>query len=302
MTILVTGASGLIGSHLCEELVKEQHDIVALARLVSPLLESILREHPERITFAVCDIRDIHEVERLIGILRPETVFHLAACCLPYHDDAAFINTNVRGTANLVLALRQNEASELMFASSLSVYSTPPEYLPVNEHHPTQSNRVYGKSKLAGEHMCDCLSNAMRVVSLRFAGTFGVGDMTRVAGLFAEAALSDKPLQVQGDGHQSSDFIYVDDAVQGILLAWEKEATGVYNIGSGRPTTIKELAQTIIRIAESKSKVELSGSTHMPFRFIADITKARASLGYQPMSLEKGLEKYVERLRALEHR
>ena len=297
MTILVTGASGLIGSHLCETLVEGHYDIIAVARSTNPLLESVKRKHPKRIKVIPCDIQDRYEVTALIDLLRPETVFHLAACCLPHHTDTDFIDTNIGGTVNLVSALQRNKTNEFIYASSMSVYSTPPDYLSVDEHHPTQPDGVYGKSKLTGEYLCDYLSKTTHVAVLRFASVFGVGDTSRVAGLFAEAALSDKPLRIQGDGTQSSDFIYVDDAVQGIMLAWKGKATGVYNIGSGQLTTIKVLARAVIQATGSKSKIELSGSTHRPFRFVSDVAKARDELHFAPGSLQDGLNKYMGMLR-----
>jgi len=112
-----------------------------------------------------------------------------------------------------------------------------------------------------------------------------------------KAAVTGEPLLVQGDGEQSSDFIYVDDAVQGLITAWRNRTgdTGTFNIGSGYPTKIIDLAKYIISVTESKSDIVLSGESNRPFPFWLDVTKARQELGYSPRSLLDSLEKYRER-------
>jgi UDP-glucose 4-epimerase len=208
-----------------------------------------------------------------------------------------YIDTNIRGTTNLVNAILRSGVEKFIYASSMSVYSSPPLYLPIDEDHPTRLNTMYGASKLVGEWLCRCLSDRMCSIILRFVSVYGVGDTVRVAGLFMQAALSGKPLLVQGDGTQSSDFIYVDDAVQGLLCARARGATGAYNIGSGRETSIKDLARTVIQVTDSKSCIEFSGKTNKPYRFVSDVSRAKRELGYSPeYSLVEGLRKYKEEM------
>ena len=298
MTILITGASGLIGSHLCAELAKTEQGIIALSRSTSPLLKETLECYPANITYASCDLSNKRATENIILEQKPETIFHIAACCQPYHIATNFIESNIIGTANLLDTLtRAKTVKNLIYASTMSIYTTPPRYLPVDESHPAEPSSIYGKTKLAGEYMCNCLPDT-RVAILRFASVFGVGDTARVAGLFMTAALSGKPLIVQGDGSQSSDFIYVDDAIQGILKTWKKNASGVYNIGSGQEITIGNFALEVIRATCSASKVKMVGVAPKPFRFVSNISKARTELGYQPGLLSEGLKKYMEALRA----
>lgn len=297
MTILITGASGLIGSHLCQKLAKN-HDIVALARSANPLLESVAAENTSRIKIDSCDIRNTQEVEALVKQVKPTTIFHLAACCHPSHKPNDFVDTNIRGTSNVLNATKDAKVREFVFASSMSVYSEPPQYLPVDENHPTQPTKMYGRSKIIGEWLCNGYRDFVRVIILRYASVFGVGDRERVIRLFTDAALSEEPLLVQGDGGQSSDFIYVGDAVEGTILAWQNGTAGqVYNIGSGRETSIYDLARTIIASAMSGSVIKTVGESNRSFRFVSDITKAQRDLGYQPRALEDGLKRYVEELR-----
>lgn len=274
MIILVTGASGLIGSRLCQRLTLEGHQVAGL-------------------THTKCDICDYDTVYRAIELYRPDTVFHFAAH-LPSTPNPEFIKVNVLGTVNLLDACYRNQVKDFVYASSMSVYSAPPEYLPVDENHPVECADLYGKTKQIGELLCQCYENAMHVPIIRFSSVFGPGDNSRVAYHFMKSSLSGEPIRVDGDGSASSDFIYVDDAVEGALLAWKHGKSGeIYNIGSGKETTILELANLTAGLADPRVDVVLSGrGATRPFRFVADIGKARRELRYEPSLLEDRLKKY----------
>ena len=137
-------------------------------------------------------------------------------------------------------------------------------------------------------------------MAIRFSSVFGVGDNSRVAYHFMRNALSGQAIHVDGDGSQSSDFLYVDDAVQGAILALEKGESGeVYNIGSGQETSVLALANLIAGLVEPRVEVKLSGRlATRPFRFVADISKARRELGFSPSGIEDGLERYIDEVRS----
>ncbi len=294
MKVLVTGAAGLIGSHLCRRLVSDGHHVIGLVHNTgSPMLSSIDSSNLE---LRKCDIRDAQAVDKIIRGGDVRTVFHLAAH-LPHTANPDFIGVNIRGTINLREACRNNGVTEFIFASSMSVYSAPPMYLPVDEKHPVVPTDEYGASKLTGELLCTPRSKGIpRVIVLRYASVFGNGDNSRAAFNFMAAALSGRPISVDGDGSQSSDFIYVDDAVEGTMLAWEKGVSGeVYNIGSGQEISILEMATLISGLPNPATGVEMSGKpATRSFRFVADIRKARRELGYEPKPLIQGLQSYWE--------
>jgi len=290
MTILVTGASGLIGSHLCKKLAEDGVDVIALTHETENL---VLKSIPQSdIELAACDIRAYSNLSSVFRYYRPETVFHLAAH-LPCTTNPDFIKVNVIGTSNLLDICYRTGVKNFIYASSMSVYSTPPMQLPVDEDHPTRPADNYGRTKLVGELLCECYSKVMKTVAIRFSGVFGVGNF-RVVYQFMRAALSGKAIQVDGDGSQSSDFIHVEDAVRGAILALEKGKSGeVYNIGSGQETSILELANMVAGLVGPHRKIKPSGKlANRPFRFAADIDKARRELGYMPDSLIEGLRKY----------
>lgn len=282
MTILITGATGLLGSHLYKR----------LAGVESASTDIIGLTHKE------CDIRDGSAVYRAIAHYQPDTVFHFAAH-LPSTPDPDFVKVNVIGTSNLLDACCQNRVENFIYASSMSVYSTPPVRLPVDERQLTNPDDLYGITKLVGERLCQEYSHRMRTIIIRFFGMFGYGN-SRVVYHFIQSALSGQPILVDGDGSQSSDFSYVDNATQGAILALEKGKSGrVYNIGSGQETSVMELANMIAGMVEPRVEVKLSGRpATRPFRFVADISKARKELGYCPGDLLDGIKKYREVLDA----
>lgn len=295
MTALVTGASGLIGSHLCKKLAENGAWVIGLThKTENPILASINRHNFKAVS---CDIRDYSALDWVFSTFPIDAVFHFAAH-LPNIDNPDFIKANVLGTSDLLDICHRRGVKNFVYASSMSVYSTPPVRLPVDEGHPTRPDDTYGQTKLIGELLCECCSRALRTVVIRFSGVFGVGN-TRVVYRFMQSALSGQAIQVDGDGSQSSDFIYVDDAVEGALLALEHGKSGeIFNIGSGRETSISELANMIAGLVDHPAETALSGRpATRPFRFVADISKAKKELGYSPNALVDGLKKYRDVLK-----
>jgi len=242
-------------------------------------------------------LTDYKDISTIFGLYKPDTVLHFAAH-LPSTINPDFIKVNVIGTSNLLDICYSKGVKNFFYASSMSVYSTPPIRLSVDEEHPTRPDNNYGRTKLIGELLCKCYSKVMRTIVIRFSSVFGLGDNSRVAYHFMQSALSGRAIHVDGDGSQSSDFIYVDDAVEGAILAMERGKSGdVYNIGSGQETSVLRLANLIAGLVEPKVEVKLSGKlATRPFRFVADIGKARKELGYSPSDLVDGLNKYREEI------
>ncbi len=298
MNILVTGATGFIGSHLCRELVQRGHYVLALSYSGrTGNVESLLPHQGFRLEMG--NILDVEMIKDVIKKNRIKSVLHLAAQ-LPDDNSIgnvfSYFDVNARGTLNILNAACHNDVERFIYASTMSVYAEPPEYLPVDESHPVQPSTAYGVSKLAGELYCHLYSKAMNVVVLRYAGGYGRGERKSDAvPTFINQALHNKPITIYGDGAQTSDFLYIGDAVQGTLLAWEKNKPGVYNIGSGEEISVRELAKRIIGLTKSKSRVVLAGQgSERPFRFVLDITKAQKVLGYSPRSLSEGLSIYLK--------
>jgi len=297
MTIMVTGASGLVGSQLCKRLVEEGYPVVGMVHnVINPLLPLLCNETDFKM--CVWDIRNYEDVDRMIERAEIDTIFHTAAH-LPYTQEKDLFGVNVAGTANILRASIRYGVKEIIYTSTMSVYTTPPEYLPVDEIHPTYSDNAYGKTKAAGElgHVLAARDNGMKIIILRYAGIYGRGaEKNRVIEQFIHNALLGNNLIVNGNGQHSSDFVYIDDIIQGTILAWKNGGgQDIYNIGSGRDIKLRILAELIIYLVKSQSRIIINGNSNVTrnFRFYLDISKI-SELGYRPHSLEEGLRKYIQ--------
>lgn len=300
MNLLVTGATGFIGSHLCKELIRRGHQVFALSHSGrTDNIKSLMGL--KEFHLKTGDIEDADMMNTLIKSNRIKVIFHMAAQ-LPGegNTDSPFscFDINARGTLNVINAASHNNVDRLIYASTMSVYSEPPQYLPVDESHPVQPSTLYGVAKLTGELCCNPYSKAINITVLRYSGAYGRGEReSNAVRTFINQALNNRPITIWGDGTQTSDYVYIKDVVQGTLLAWENSKSGVYNIGSGEETSVRALAERIIEITGSKSEIVLTDKeTDRPFRFFLDIAKSKKDLGYSPRSLAEGLSTYLKEL------
>jgi len=207
---------------------------------------------------------------------------------------------NTLGTINLLKAVLEQNVKKLIFASSSSVYGEP-RYLPLDEKHPTNPVSPYGVSKLCAEKYCRLYHKlySKNIVILRYFTVYGPRQRPDMAiHKFAKLIVQGKPPIIYGDGLQSRDFTYVDDIVNGTILASENDdATGqIFNLASGSKITVNKLVKLLIRLLEKgeikpiHTETQLGDVSHTH----ADITKAKSVLGYQPkMSLSQGLKTFV---------
>ena len=225
MNILVTGATGFIGSHLCRELLNKGYHVYALSHSGrTDKVQSLLPENEFHLLTG--DILDADMIRNLINDNNIEVAFHLAAR-LPDGDSdddlLPFLDTNIKGTLNILQAACECAVNCIVYVSTMSVYSEPPHYLPVDEDHPTCPSSAYGVTKLAGELLCNLYSKAMSVIVLRYAGVYGQHQYKHDAvATFIDRALHNNPITIHGNGKQTSDFVYIDDVVQSTLLAWRR--------------------------------------------------------------------------------
>ncbi len=297
MNLLVTGATGFIGSHLCRELLRQGHSVFGLTHSGNTQnITSILPEKDFRLITG--DIQDTASMQSIIRDNHIEVIFHLAAQ-LPEKNDGAtpffYYDVNARGTLNLLAAAAPPTPPRCLEASTRSVDAEPPEYLPVDEAHPTQPHSLYGVTKFAGELLCNTYADRIKITILRYAGAYGPGQRTSDAVYrFIKQARGSQPITIYGDGNQTSDYVYIDDVIQGTASVLAKNLSGVYNIGSGEETSVKALAERILEITGSKSKITFSKTeTVRPFRFYLDITRAQKDLGYRARPLAEGLRAYL---------
>ncbi len=294
MKVLVTGVTGLIGRALVPELRAAGHDVVGLARRPRPDVDL-----PVPVAFG--DVTDPDLGSRLPPV---DVVVHLAGLAdagASWQDPARYLAVNAGGTLNLLFFARKVGA-RFIFASSQRVYR-PGRRLA--ETAPIEPRDPYGYSKWVGEVWCQMFARlfGVRTTVVRFFSVYGPGQtwssgQSGVLTIFLERALRGEPLEVRAPSRR--DFTFVADAAAGLRrVAEQAVAPGrVYNIATGRGTSLLAAARLIRRLTSSRSPV-VARFTGPEESFVADIGRARRELGYEPRyTLKEGLCAYVAWLRA----
>jgi UDP-glucose 4-epimerase len=303
--VLVTGGAGFIGSHMVDRLVNDGYDIRVIDDLSAGRLDNI-RGHLSagRVDFVKGDIRDVSLVRKSVDGV--DVVVHFAALTsVPFsvaHPDLVF-DVNLVGTLNLIRACVQGGVGRFVFVSSCAVCGDP-EVLPVREEHRPNPISPYAESKLLAERYCLGFQDRqlLRSVVLRFFNVYGprqgMNDYSGVITRFIDRVRQKEPLVIYGDGSQTRDFVNVHDVVEAILASMKSsDSEGeVFNVGSGKPTSINELAKTILELAgvdlEIRYEKPRAGDIKDSY---ADISKAKKFLGYEPkISLRDGLRVLLE--------
>ena len=204
---------------------------------------------------------------------------------------------NATGTLNVLKAAVDSGVRKVINASSSSVYGKV-SYLPFDEDHPNVPISPYGASKLVAEHYCRVFSELhdLETVSLRYFTVFGPRMRPDLAiNIFTGKALNNEPIEIFGDGEKTRDFTFIDNIIDANLRAIER-GSSVYNIGGGERVSINDLAEKIVAIVGSESKIIYSESVKGDAEHTwSDVSKARRELGYEPgIGLDEGLERYVE--------
>jgi nucleoside-diphosphate-sugar epimerase len=299
--VLVTGGGGFIGSHLVERLLRDGNQV--------RVLDNFATGHRANLSEVDTEIEliegDIQSYERVHNAVRGcEVVFHLAA--LPsvprsIQDPLTSTATNVTGTLNVLLAARDEAVRRVVFASSSSVYGPQSEY-PQREDVAARPISPYAVSKLAAEGYCRAFTQVygLETVAVRYFNVFGPRQDPRsqyaaVIPKFITSALTGEAPVIYGDGEQSRDFTYIDNTVDGTLLA--STAKGVagetFNLACGEETTLNQLVRHIGEI--SGKPVEATYAEGKPGdlrRSLADISRAREALRYEPaIDVRAGLER-----------
>jgi nucleoside-diphosphate-sugar epimerase len=301
MRYLVTGGAGFIGSNTVDELVKRGHSVVVLDDLSSGKEEN-LADVRSKITFVKGSITDLEVVQKAIH--QAEYVIHLAArTSVPrsVKDPLETNRINVEGTLNVLLAARDNKVKRVVFAASSSAYGETPT-LPKTESMQPHPISPYGVSKYVGELYAQTFGYCygLETVSLRYFNIFGPrqdpdSPYSGVLSRFATAFLEEQQPVVFGDGEQTRDFTYIENAVQGNLLACEapNAAGAVFNIGTGARVSLNHTLECLRRISGKKLPAKYEPSREGDIRDSqADISKAREILGYDPaVMFEEGLER-----------
>jgi len=302
MRILVTGGAGFIGSHLCERLVREGHDVLCLDNFFTGSKANVAHLLDER-RFEL--IR--HDVTEPI-LLEVDQIYNLACPASPVHyqyNPIKTIKTNVMGTLHM-LGLAKRIKARILQASTSEVYGDPHEH-PQTERYwghvnPIGIRSCYDEGKRVAETlMMDYhRQGGVDVAIVRIFNTYGprmAENDGRVVSNFVVQALRGEDLTLYGDGSQTRSFCYVDDLVDGLVrMMGAGRLTGPVNLGNPVEKTIREFAERIIALTGSRSRiVEKPLPPDDPRQRQPDITLAREKLGWAPtVDLEAGLRRTVE--------
>ncbi len=312
MRVFITGGAGFLGSHLAEGFLNRGDEVTVMDMSPSLKVEHLLAN--PRFQYVRDSVFNTDMLETLI--MKSDLVYHLAAVVGVEHyvaDPYEVLNVNINGTQN-VLKLCHRYSKKMVMASTSEVYGRNTK-VPWKEDDDRVlgSTRIdrwcYSTSKAAAEHFCFAYRKlGLPVVIVRYFNAYGPRldkiDVGRVLTIFMGQLLRNEPLTVIGDGMQTRCFTYVDDVIRATMAAGlVPEAAGdVFNIGTDRETTIKELAETMIKITGAKSKIQYTpqekiyGVSYEDIpRRVPDNTKMRTILKVKPeVSLEDGLRKTIE--------
>ncbi len=305
--VLITGGAGLVGSHLADELVK-----AGAAEIV--VLDNFVRGRRDNLTWASArgpvtlvdgDIRDRVLVDDLMqGI---DVVFHQAAIRITQcaEEPRLALEVLVDGTFNVVEAAANAGVRKVVAASTASVYGLAEQFPTAEAHHPYNNRTLYGAAKAFGEGLLRSFhdTRGLQYVALRYFNVCGprmdvFGAYTEIFIRWMERIAAGQPPLIFGDGCQTIDFVNVVDVARAnVLAAVAAVSDEVFNIGSGEETSLKALADLVLKAMGSTLRPE-----HVPERKVnpvprrlADIGKARVMLGFEPtVGLEAGIRQLVD--------
>ncbi|MDB3866829.1 SDR family oxidoreductase [Acidimicrobiia bacterium] len=304
MNIVLTGGSGFIGSHLSKELLKNgENKLIVVDNLLTGNLDNIqdLLDH-ENATFIKHDVQDHIEIDEKV-----DYIFHLASAASPVAYTENPVNTLKAGSLGTIntLGLARKHGAEYFLASTSEVYGDP-LITPQNEEYwgnvnPNGERSMYDEAKRFAEAATATYARSYDIKTkiIRIFNTYGpnmqLNDGRVVTNLIVQA-LNDEDLTIYGDGSQTRSFSYVSDTVAGIIAMMESNHYEVFNIGNPYEMTVKELAEIILKLTNSKSEIIYKPLPNDdPQQRRPDISKAKEKLNWEPkVGLETGLNTTIE--------
>ncbi len=305
--VLVTGAGGFIGSHLTDALLEKGAEVTALVHYNSQHRYGWIEESPRRndknLSLVLGDIRDGNAMRKLVD--GHAVIFHLAALIgIPYSYTApeAYVETNIKGTLNVLQAGLETKAERIVHTSTSEVYGTA-QYIPMNEEHPLQAQSPYSASKIGADKLVESYFRSFELpaVTVRPFNTYGPRQSARaVIPTIISQALQGKEVRL-GSLDPVRDMTFIEDTVRGFIAAGESEALigETINLGTGRGVSIQELVETISELMNQEITVLCEKERSRPaksevMRLLSCTTKAKKLMNWESqIDLKEGLAKTV---------
>ena len=307
--VLVTGATGLLGSWLVDALLEREALVVCLVRDLVPMSRFALEGLQDRVIVAFGDVRDQATLERVLGEREIRTVFHLAAqtiVTIANRNPVSTFETNVAGTWALLEACRRSPlVSEIVVASSDKAYGDQ-EVLPYSEDTPLQGRHPYDASKSCADLVAQSYATTwgLPVTVTRCGNFYGGGDLNfnRVVPGTIRDVLAGRPPVIRSDGSYVRDYLYVEDGAAAYLtvaeaLAADRGLAGrAFNFSLEEPLTVLEMVERILAVMGSDLRPEIRNEVSNEIRAqYLDSSRARTELGWRPIvGLDEGLRRTVE--------
>lgn len=304
---LITGGAGLIGSHIADLLVDEGvAEIVVLDNFVRGRRENLAAAAARgKVTIVEGDIADrrlLAELMRGIDVLFHQAAIRITQCA---EEPRLAVDVLVNGTFNVLEAAVQAGVPRVVAASSASVYGLADTFPTIEAHHPYHNRTLYGAAKAFNEGLLRSFNDmyGLSYVALRYFNVYGPrmdvhGAYTEVLIRWMERLAAGKPPLIFGDGQQTMDFVYVEDIARANVLAAKSDANDeVFNVASGRETSLRELAETLMSVMGVRQEIEFGPARKVNpvSRRLADTSAAQRRLGFSAqVTLEEGLRRLVE--------
>jgi len=300
MKILVTGGAGFVGSHLVDRLIKEKHKVFVIDNLSSGRKENLNK----KAKFYKQDICDT-DISKIFKKEKPEVIFHYAAhinARESVRDSIFDAKINILGSLNVLENCRRSNIKKIFFASSGGEIYGAADKIPTPEDYFSQPISPYGAGKLAVEKYIDSYHRLFDLpyAILRYGNIYGprqnpYGEAGVVA-IFTAKMLKNKQPLIHGDGRQTKDYIFIDDAIEATILSFKKDFRGILNIGTGKEKSVLEIFRMIKNLTNSRVKEKYISCPPCVFkRGCLSIKKIKKELDWRPRySFDKGLEITVD--------
>lgn len=301
--ILVTGGAGFIGSNLADALIEKGHEVAIVDDLSTGQEQNI---NPKA-GFHKIDISDYESLSEVFDKIKPEAIFHLAAQInvrKSVENPSRDVEVNVKGTVNLLdLAVKHNVKHFLFSSTGGAIYGDQAQR-PTPETEEANPQSPYGINKLTSEKYIHFFARnyGIKFTILRYANVYGPRQNplagAGVVAIYAYKMLKDEPMTMFGDGEQTRDYVFVLDVVNANISAFEKSATGIFNIGTGQETSLNEIVSALEQITGKKANIEhLPANKSEQLNSCLDISKAQDELGLETTKLGDGIKQLISSMK-----
>jgi len=301
MKCIVTGAAGFIGSHLVDRLVQDGHQVYAIDNFSTGSRKN-LKKSLKKIKIKNIDIKNLEKLKKISFFQKANWIFHLAglADIVPsINKPIDYFDSNVKGTLNILEVSKKKNLKKFIYAASASCYGVPKKF-PTDEESNADTKYPYALSKYLGEQLVMHWAKVYKMpnLSIRFFNVYGPRSRTTGAygamfGVFLSQKINNHPLTIVGNGKQTRDFIYISDLIDGLIKAAKsKHANKIYNLGSGKETSVKYIANLI-----SSNQIKIPSRPGEPLRSKADIKKFKKDFNWKPkVNIDEGVKKLISNI------